>query len=97
MRDIRAIRFEKTAAGSAFEDDQSGAGPLSDNPDGRNLLPEQQHLPAYYQALRQRGQVSMDGVFAILRDLNDRVQAVEEQETKAEAPAPSQTEQDTQE
>lgn len=95
MRDIRAIRFEKTAAGTDF--DQSGASPLSDQPDSRNLLPEQQHLPAYYQALRQRGQVSMDGVFAILRDLNERLQGVEGQENKADGPAPSQTEEDTQE
>lgn len=95
MRDIRAIRFEKTGAGTDF--DQSGDSAFSDQPDARNLLPEQQHLPAYYQELRQRGQVSMDGVFAILRDLNDRVQNVEGQETKAEAPAPSQNEQDTQE
>jgi hypothetical protein len=64
MRDIRAIRFEKTAD-SAF----------SEQPDSRNLLPEQSHLPAFYQALRQRGQVSQDGIFAILRDLAERVDA----------------------
>ena len=86
MRDIRALRFEKTAD-----------SPFSDQPDSRNLLPEQQHLPAYYQALRQRGQVSSDGIFAILRDLNDRVEALEGGQNKAEGPAPSQTEQDTQE
>lgn len=86
MRDIRAIRYEKRAD-SAF----------SDQPDSRNLLPEQSHLPAYYQALRQRGQVSSDGVFAILRDLNDRVEALEGNQNKAEGPAPSQNEQDTQE
>ena len=42
-----------------------------------NLLSLESHLPAFYQALRQRGQVSQDGIFLILRDLNARVEDLE--------------------
>lgn len=92
MRDIRAMR--RTAADDSAFAAQPNSG---DGNDARNLLPEQQHLPAYYQALRQRGQVSMDGVYAILRDLNDRVEQLQGSQQKADGPAPSQTEEDTQE
>lgn len=81
MRDIRSIRFEKTADSPVEGENQ-------------NLLPLESHLPAFYQALRQRGQVSQEGLYAILRDLSNRVDALEGEENQAQGPAPSQTEEE---
>lgn len=55
-------------------------GPQGDPDSNSNLLPLESHLPMFYQALQQKGQVSMDGVYAILRDLANRMQAVESSE-----------------
>lgn len=89
MRDIRTIRVEKTAAGEPAFEAQPDAS--------QNLLPEQSHLPVYYQALKQKGQVPEEGMLAILRDLNDRVEKLEQDENKETGPAPGQNESDTQE